>query len=514
MARVLRVARGVFAAVAFLVCGSQASAALADPVPLGSDFEIGVPPASDRDASNAAVAYSPEANEFLVAFNADFGVDERFTIRGQRVGPSDELIGSLDAFSNNSPLNGLGDRDALTPVIAQAPFVQLVVFSADMGSTPGQFIIFFGYAGAGDGSNYSLSTSAPVLDDEARDATNPAVAYNPDQDEALVVWQEDRLANDDEFEIWGRRLAMGSSDAIGPQFRISNVGADVGADPSAARDGLNPAVAYNTDEHEYLVTWEGDGLATDDEVEIFGQRVNADGTEEGGDFQISNVGATDDPTFDAADSDVVYNPTAGEYLVTWEGESLGVDLQSEISGQRISSAGTQVGSDFPISTADATRPGASARTPTVVYNPGADEYLVAWSENSLPSAETEIFARRLTGAGGELGPAFRVSSLGSDGAAERAASRPSVALNSTTGDYLVAYEGDGFETDDVLGIFGRRVGEPPEPPTEPTNPITGSTTPPIPPATPKCRKGFKLKKVKGKKKCVKKKKRRKKRSRV
>jgi hypothetical protein len=409
MARVLRVTRGAFAALALLVCGSQVSAALADPVSLGGDFEIGVPPATDRDASNGAVTYTPGANRFLVTFNADFGVDERFTIRGQTVGPSGELIGSLGSFSANSPLNGLGDRDALTPAVAPVPFVQFVAFSADMGSTPGQFLIFYRN---GDGYNYSLSTSAPVLDEEARDATNPAVAYNTDQNEVLVVWQEDRLANDDEFEIWGRRQSPGSSEHIGSQFRISNVGADVAADPSAARDGTNPAVAYNTDEHEYLVTWEGDGLPTDDEVEIFGQRVNADGTEEGSDFRISNVGATDDPTFDAADSDVVYNPTVGEYLVTWEGESLGVDLQSEISAQRISSAGTEVGSDFPISAADATRPGASARTPAVVYNPGADQYLVAWSENSLPSAETEIFARRLTGTGGELGPAFRVSSLG------------------------------------------------------------------------------------------------------
>jgi hypothetical protein len=208
---------------------------------------------------------------------------------------------------------------------------------------------------------------------------------------------------------------------------------------------------------------------------------------------------------------VVYNPTAGEYLVTWEGESLGVDGQSEISGQRISSAGAEVGSDFPISTADTTRPGASGTMPAVVYNPGADEYLIAWSENSLQSTEAEIFARRLSGTGGQLGPAFRISSLGSDGAAERAALRPSVALNSTTGDYLVAYEGDGFETDDVFGIFGRRVGEPPA---EPANPTPGGTSPSIPPATPKCRKGFKSKNVNGKKKCVKKKKRRKKRSRV
>ena len=99
---------------------------------------------------------------------------------------------------------------------------------------------------------------------------------------------------------------------VGADFRISNVGTDT----DAARDGTASAVAYNSTANEYLVTWQGDGLATDNEFEIFGQRVSAAGVELGSDFRISNVDTDTNAARTATNPNVAYNPTANEYLVT------------------------------------------------------------------------------------------------------------------------------------------------------------------------------------------------------
>ena len=61
--------------------------------------------------------------------------------------------------------------------------------------------------------------------------------------------------------------------------------------PRAAR----PAVAYNSQANGYLVVFRADGLATDDEDEVFGQRLSASGEELGGDFRIPTWAPTATP---------------------------------------------------------------------------------------------------------------------------------------------------------------------------------------------------------------------------
>src|SRR5262249_55416613 len=100
-------------------------------------------------------------------------------------------------------------------------------------------------------------------------AFDPAVACNPNNNEDLVVWL---VAG--EREIFGQRLNAATGDEVGNDFRISHMGTD--GDPNFAASA--PAVAYNPTNNEYLVVWEGDDDTpplVNDEVEIFGQRLNA-----------------------------------------------------------------------------------------------------------------------------------------------------------------------------------------------------------------------------------------------
>lgn len=215
---------------------------------------------------------------------------------------------------------------------------------------------------------------------------------------------------------------------LGNDFRISTTGTETVTTQAA----LDPSVAYGPTPNDYLVAWEADGGATDGEFEISGQRVSAAGAEQGGDFQISNVeppGALRDGLRAA----VAYSTTSVEFLVAWHGNpNTTLDDHLEIWAQRVSTAGGDMGGDFQISNSLAAGSGRNATNAALAYNPSADQYLATWRDDRIASGEFDVFGHRLAVA----------------------------------------------------------------PPAPAANPVTVKK---------KCKKGFKLKKVKGKKRCVKKK---------
>ncbi len=83
-------------------------------------------------------------------------------------------------------------------------------------------------------------------------------------------------------------------------------------------------MAWNLTANEYLVVWSGDddtAPLVNEEFEIFGQRVDAGGTEIGtNDFRLSDMGPDGNVSFDAFSPAVAWNATANEYLVVWAGD--------------------------------------------------------------------------------------------------------------------------------------------------------------------------------------------------
>ena len=104
------------------------------------------------------------------------------------------------------------------------------------------------------------------------------MAYNPTQDEYLVVWSGDDNTGslvDNENEIFGQRVDGATGAVIGGDFRLS----DMGPDGDTNYDAGLPTVAYNPTQDDYLVVWEGDdntGTLAVGETEIFGQRFSPD----------------------------------------------------------------------------------------------------------------------------------------------------------------------------------------------------------------------------------------------
>jgi phosphotransferase system HPr-like phosphotransfer protein len=460
--------------VTLSLAGGQAEAAFG---PVGTDFRIssaGTDGDAARSALNAAVAYNQAANEYLVTWAADgLAADNETEIFGQRVSAAGAELGT-DFRISNTGTDGDAARDALQPAVAYNATANeyLVTWQADGLATDEESEIFgqrVSAAGAEVGTDFRISNTG-TDGDAARDAFTPKVAYNPTTNEYMVVFQADGLATDGETEIFGQRVSAAGAE-LGTDFRISSVGND----GDATRDSDNPGVAYSSAANEYLVIWSGDGLTIDGESEVFGQRVSAAGAELGTDFRISTVGTDGDVTRGAFTTSVAYNPTANEYLVTWEGDGLALDEEFEVFGQRVSAAGTELGTDFQISNVgtdgDAARDGFG---PAVAYSSVANEYLVGFEGDGLATDnETEIFGQRVSAAGAELGTDFRISNVGTDGDAARDAFTAAVAFNPTANEYLATWQADALATDNDTEIFGRRIeGEPAPPPPPVDNAFT------------------------------------------
>jgi hypothetical protein len=347
-----------------------------------------------------AVAYDSNADEYLVVWMGDDGsgaqIDDEWEIYGQRL---DALTGA-EVGTNDFRISDMGpDGDA---------------------SFGGRF---------------------------------PAIAYNSNADEYLVVWdgKDDVGAlTGNEVEIHAQRLDASTGAEVGPNdFRISDMGPDGNADFFAAL----AAAAYNPDADEYMVVWMG-ADETVGEWEIYGQRLDGStGTEVGpNDFRISDMGPDGDPTFNAIFPAVAYNATADEYLVVWYGDD-DIDGNFEVYAQRLdASTGAEIGiNDFRIG-------GGVFQddSPAVTYNPSADEYLVVWNGGgSGPDPEWEIYGQRLDGStGAEIGcDDFRISDTG-------VGWKPAMAYNASADEYLVVWmsaDGTGSVLDGAAEIYGQRL---------------------------------------------------------
>ncbi len=433
------------------------------------------------NAYDPAVAYNSTNNEYLVVWEGDDGfvplVNNEYEIWGQRVNAATgALFGPAIRISDMGP-DGNANYGAYSPAVAynSTSNEYLVVWQGD-DTTDAESEIYGQRINAATGAevgtnDFRISDMGPD-GDVAYGAFGPAVAYNSADNQYLVVWYgDDNTAPlvDNEYEIFGQRLNATGGGLGANDFRIS----DMGPDGDTAYDAQDPAVAYDSYANQYLVVWYGDDNTAplvDNESEIFGQRLAADGAEMGAnDFRISDMGPDGDTAYDAQDPAVAYNSHDHQFLVVWEGDddtgSL-VDNEYEIYGQRLTAGGVGTGTnDFRISDMGGTgNADYDAANPAVAYDSQTNEYLVVWQgdDNTAPlvDGEFEIFGQRLNATGGGVGANdFRLSDMGPDGSTAYSAAYPAVAFSSASCAYLVVWYGDDNTLPQVDGeyeIFGQR----------------------------------------------------------
>jgi len=269
-----------------------------------------------------------------------------------------------------------------------------------------------------------------IIADESKEEVNPAVAYNPDREEYLVVWYNDRAGCDD---IQAQRVAS-NGDLVGGGFYVS-----AGCDD----DRRNPDVAYNSTQKQYLVVWEvKDGMGFNG---IHGRLVSGTGAVQGTtDIEIRGTSSLATP----AHPSVAYASTTNNYLVVWSETWHPSPLDKDIVGQVISASGGLDGGNFTIS--DDAGTGEYRESPDVAYCRSRNEHLVAWRQRT-GGGDYDIHARRVAGNGNVLGSAVSVSTLGHNEEGPAVAALP---LTNNEGDYLVAWE---IDTGGDRGVMARSV---------------------------------------------------------
>ncbi len=212
--------------------------------------------------------------------------------------------------------------------------------------------------------------------------------------------------------IWGRRVASGGT-PIGSAFQISS-------------SGTTPSAAYNIADDEYLIVWA-------DAPNVKGQILTGTGTKQGAAFTIA-LGSSGIYSFDQPVT--AYASTEDRYLVVYR-YNRQADSGSQIQANCYFTNGTQ-DTSFDITTySNVDLP----EKPALAYNRSRNEYLVVWQR--IAGADIDVYGQRVKLAGGAdvLESNFPIAfQLSIDEIEASVAAIPTVPQE---GRYLVAWEQDG-----------------------------------------------------------------------
>jgi hypothetical protein len=280
----------------------------------------------------------------------------------------------------------------------------LVVFDWDWDGSDGHDVMFT--------TVYSNGGTAPMPLDVASstdfDDAYPAVAYNPDAGNYLAAWQ--RRQDTGDYQIFGSII----TDTAGSPFPITVSGGDqVYAD-----------VAYATGPQRYLVVWEDHAIGFSPPPDIRGASIDGGGAG----IQIlhiSGYSTSGEQTYPA----VAINDATGRGLVTWQDSRNSGTTGDDIYGQQVYfPAGGPLlwGSQIHIGTLSG-----QAGAPAVAWGQvgaAGGEFLAVWAEDNV------VYARRIQADNTPTGGPITVSDFSSG------KSHPAVAHATGSNDWWVVWE--------------------------------------------------------------------------
>lgn len=192
----------------------------------------------------------------------------------------------------------------------------------------------------------------------------PAIAGNTDGSRSLMVWQE---GTGTAAEIMGQ-LFDGNRATVGLPFPISQ---------RAGQVDLDPVVAYNPAQDEYVVAW-GDGAS-----KVFATEVSA-----GGAVSSASVSVVASAVAEPA---LACNSSTGEFLLVCNASGGGVQATKLTQNGAGNLASTMLG---------AFSTGASAHGPAIAFNRVANEYLIAYAESN--GTDQDVFVQSFNGTTGSF----------------------------------------------------------------------------------------------------------------
>jgi hypothetical protein len=358
------------------------------------------------------LAYDPLHNRFLVVFTR-WVADDNYDVYGVLMNPDGTAFGSWFVICNASNIQS-------SPSVAYDTVNQryLVVWHETDSS---HYSNIWGQLVNADGTLYkTVSEFNFWISTAANHQVYPSVAYGTASERFLVAWCDYRNGWRD---IYGQLVnADGTlyNTASNTNFVISN----------ATNDQANPSVAYDTVNHRFLVAWQD--YRNGNYPDIYGQLVNTDGTlyntASNTNFVISN--AANDQLYPS----VAYDASNQRFLVAWwdhRGSTF------DIYGQLVNAAGTLYNTasntNFVISNA-----AYDQMCPSVAYDTANQRFLVGWQDYRMNSISTDIYGQLVNANGTLYNTASNTNFLISNATNDQL--YPSVAYNSTCGNFLTAYE--------------------------------------------------------------------------
>jgi hypothetical protein len=279
--------------------------------PLGNELPIS---AVQNDIETEAIAYSPVSHEYLVvwkAFNDGRVYAQRLNQDGGQVGADDAIVGGSTGLEVDNAVDVAYNATSLEYLVV---FVAEPELNSDGEEVYGQRLnLAAGEVGTDD---FKISAMGPE-GTTTFNAAPPSVAWNSVLNQYLVAWHGNAgpPLHNSEREVYGQLLAADGGKIGSEGFRISDLGPDGNNEYNANR----PRIAFDPFSNQYLVAWHGDevGLA-EDEVEIWGQYLAANGAEIGtNDFRISE-GPDGNDSLGTNRPALAFNPTSTcNYLVTY-----------------------------------------------------------------------------------------------------------------------------------------------------------------------------------------------------
>ncbi len=212
----------------------------------------------------------------------------------------------------------------------------------------------------------------------------PAIVYNTQRNEYLVVWSTDRDKCDG---IWGQ-LVSANGKLLGSPIAIS-------VDCPERR---YPDVAYDSTDDLYLVVWEQYDESYG--YSIQGRRI--DGSGKVLDSADIAIRPPELKVYDTYRPAVAYASPSDLFLVVWAETELALNpITYRIAGARVSDTGTIFNGPFTICE------GANRReAPDVAYNFHANRYLVVWQQQA---DLCDIYGQQVNGKSGLYGSAIQIA---------------------------------------------------------------------------------------------------------
>jgi hypothetical protein len=293
----------------------------------------------------------------------------------------------------------------------------IVVWQTLSGGSFGVYGQRYDAAGASQGGEFLVNTYI------TSDQYGPAIA-TVSQGRFVVVWTSKGQDGSDPGVFGQRYTAAGTR--LGAEFRVNTYTTNRQIDPAVAMDPQGRFVVVWVSENQ-------DGANGG----IFGQRYDATGSPQGGEFRVNSY-----TTATQADPAVAVDPQ-GRFVVVWwsfgqDGDGFGV------FGQRYDAGGSRLGGEFQVNTyttADQYHP--------VIAMDSQGRFVVVWTSSAHDGDSLGVFGRRYDAAGAPVANEFRVNSYTTGTQAA-----PAVAMDAQGGFVVVwqstPQDGGGY------GVFGQR----------------------------------------------------------